>query len=302
LARGSKRNRGRNENQRVGGLSHLPAAGKPQRIKYNGEQLIMNTQRQIEDNDFPTSGSSESSKPTIVLVHGAVEDSSLWTHGVIQGLQLDGYPVKVFSNPLRGLANDVAYLRSLLDTIDGPVLLVSHAYGGAVITQAGDDPKVKGLIYAGSPMPAAGESTNDCLYRFPGGDFASSADLIPYTLPDGTTGTNILVKADKYGYLLAADVPESVLALMIATQRPIEAAALSDPLTSAAWTSKPSWQIRPLLDPVIPQEEFKFEADRAHSTVIELKSSHAIPVTFPDVVVDVIKQASRATTKVTAIR
>jgi pimeloyl-ACP methyl ester carboxylesterase len=246
----------------------------------------MGTQEQIADNDFP--------KPTIVLVHGAVEDSSLWTHGVIQGLQRDGYTVNVYSNPLRGLANDVAYLRSLLDTIEGPVLLVSHAYGGAVITQGGDDPKVKGLIYAGSPMPAAGESANDCLNRFPGGDFAASADLIPYTLPDGTKGTNILIKAEKYGYLLAADVPESKLTLMIATQRPIEAAALSDVLTSAAWTSRPSWQIRPLLDPVIPQEEFKFEAERAHSTVIEVKSSHAIPVTFPDVVVDVIKQAARA--------
>ena len=249
----------------------------------------MGTQEQIADNDFP--------KPTIVLVHGAVEDSSLWTHGVIQGLQRDGYPVKVYSNPLRGLANDVAYLRSLLDTIEGPVLLVSHAYGGAVITQGGDDPKVKGLIYAGSPMPAAGESTNDCLYRFPGGDFASSADLIPYTLPDGTKGTNILIKPEKYAYLLAADVPESKLALMIATQRPIEAAALADILTSAAWTTKPSWQIRPLLDPVIPQDEFKFEAERAHSTVIELNSSHAIPVTFPDVVVDVINQAARAVTE-----
>ena len=239
----------------------------------------------------------ESTKPTIVLVHGAVEDSSLWTHGVIQRLQREGYPFKVFSNPLRGLAVDVAYLRSLLDTIAGPVILVSHAYGGAVITQGGDDPKVKGLIYAGSPMPAAGESTNDCLTRFPGGDFASSVDLIPYTLPDGTQGTNLLVKAEKYRYLLAADVPKDVIALMIATQRPIALQALNDPLTSAAWMTKPSWQIRPLLDPVIPQEEFKFEADRAHSTVIELKSSHAIPVTFPDIVVDVIEQASRAVSK-----
>ena len=239
----------------------------------------------------------ESPKPTIVLVHGAVEDSSLWTHGVIQGLQRDGYPVKVFSNPLRGLAVDTAYLRSLLDTIDGPVILVSHAYGGAVITQGGNDPKVKGLVYAGSPMPGVGESTNDCLYRFPGGDFATSADLIPYTLPDGTTGTNILIKPEKYAYLLAADVPEDKLALMIATQRPIAASALGDVLTSAAWTSKPSWQIRPLLDPVIPQDEFKFEADRARAHVTEVNSSHAIPVTYPDVVVDVIKQAASATTK-----
>ena len=236
----------------------------------------------------------KSSKPTIVLVHGAIEDSSLWTHGVIQGLQRDGYPVKVFSNPLRGVAHDAAYLRSLLDTIEGPVILVSHAYGGAVISQAGDTPKVKALVYAGSPMPGVGESTNDCLERFPGGDFATSVDLIPFTLPDGTGGTNLLVKADKYGYLLAADVPEDKLALMIATQRPIALQALNDKLTSAAWTSKPSWQIRPLLDPVIPQAEFTFEADRAHATVIALKSSHAIPVTFPDVVVDVVGQAARA--------
>jgi pimeloyl-ACP methyl ester carboxylesterase len=233
-------------------------------------------------------------KPTIVLVHGAVEDSSLWTHGVIQGLQRDGFPVRVFSNPLRGLAVDAAYLRTLLSTIAGPVILVSHAYGGAVITQAGDDPKVKGLVYAGSPMPGVGESTNDCLERFPGGDFASSVDLTEYTLPDGTKGTYALVQADKYGYLLAADVPESKLALMIATQRPVDLLALSDKLTSAAWMSKPSWQIRPLLDPVIPQEEFQFEADRAHAHVVELNSSHAIPVTFPDVVVDVINQAARA--------
>ena len=255
----------------------------------------MDAQRQIEKNDSPESEIGELPKPTIVLVHGAVEDPSLWTHGVIQGLQREGYPVKVFSNPLRGVAHDAAYLRSLLDTIEGSVILVSHAYGGAVIGQAGDDPKVKALIYAGSPMPAVGESTNDCLVRFPGGNFASSVELTPYTLPDGTSGMNVHVKAYKYRSLVAADVPESVVALMIATQRPISLAALNEPLTSAAWMSKPSWQLRPLLDPVILVEEFKFEADRAHSHVIELNSSHAIPITFPDVVIDVIAQAARAT-------
>jgi pimeloyl-ACP methyl ester carboxylesterase len=238
---------------------------------------------------------TETFRPTIVLVHGAVEDSSLWTHGVIQGLGRAGYPVRVFSNPLRGVAVDTAYLRSLLDTIEGPVILVSHAYGGAVITQAGDDPKVKALVYAGSPMPGVGESANDCLERFPGGDFGASVDLTPYTLPDGTSGTYALVQAAKYGELLAADVPESLLDMMIATQRPVDLACLTERLTSAAWTTKPSWQIRPLLDPVIPQEEFRFEADRAGSHVVELRSSHAIPITFPDVVVDVIEQAARAT-------
>ena len=246
----------------------------------------MSAQSRIEDSLPP--------KPTVVLVHGAVEDSSLWTHGVIQGLQREGFPFRVFSNPLRGVAHDVAYLRSLLNAIEGPVILVSHAYGGAVITQAGDDPKVKALIYAGSPMPGAGESANDCLDRFPGGDFASSVDAFPFALPDGTTGTDLLVKPDRYGALLAADVPAHLVALMVATQRPIALAALTEKLTSAAWATKPNWQIRPLLDPVIPQEEFRFEAERARSHVVELNSSHAIPVTFPDVVIDVIKQAAQA--------
>ncbi len=257
----------------------------------------MENREPIEDKDSPLSDAAHFLKPTIVLVHGALEDSSLWTYGVIQGLQREAYPVRVFSNPLRGVAHDAAYLRSLLDTIEGPVILVSHAYGGAVIGQAGDDPKVKALIYAGSPMPGVGESANDCLVRFPGGDFASSVELTPYTLPDGTSGTNVQVKPDKYRYLVAADVPESVVDLMSATQRPISLAALNEPLTVAAWMSKPSWQIRPLLDPVIPLEEFKFEADRAHSHVVELNSSHAIPITFPDVVVDVIGQAADAIAK-----
>jgi pimeloyl-ACP methyl ester carboxylesterase len=254
----------------------------------------VDTQEQIENDDPAASGSGKSSKPTIVLVHGALEDASIW-HLVIPRLQRDGYPVVAFANPLRSLSIDVAYLRTVLDRIEGSVILVSHAYGGAVITQAGGHSKVKGLVYAASPMPAVGETANDCLERFPGGDFASSVNLTPYTLPDGTSGTYALVQADKYGKLLAADVPEGVLALMIATQRPVDLAALSEKLTSAAWTSKPSWQIRPLQDPVFPVEEWTFEADRAHSHVTEVNSSHAVPMTYPDVVVDVIKQADRAT-------
>ncbi|SPM38238.1 Fermentation-respiration switch protein FrsA, has esterase activity, DUF1100 family [Mycobacterium numidiamassiliense] len=255
----------------------------------------MENHTRSNDRDLAGSGSRDTPNPTIVLAHGALEDSSLWTHGVIQQLQRDDYPLKVFSNPLRGVAHDAAYLRSVLATIEGPVILVSHAYGGAVITQAGDDPKVKALVYAGSPMPAVGESSSECLERFPGGDFASSVDLVPYTLPDGTSGTNVLCQADKYRSLLAADVSESVVALMIATQRPIAKAALDEPLTSAAWTSKPSWQVRPLQDAAIPVDEYIFESDRAHSHVTEVNSSHAVPVSNPDVVADVIKQAARAT-------
>ena len=238
----------------------------------------------------------ESPKPTVVLVHGAFEDASIW-NGVIERLQRDGYPVVAFGNPLLGPAIDTAYLRSLLDKIHGPVILAAHSYGGAVITQAGDDPKVKGLVYAASIMPAVGEAATHLLERYPGSTFPTSVEPTTYTLPDGTSGTYLLYQPDKFHSNIAADVPASVAALMLAGQRPMNLAALTEPLTSAAWTSKPSWQVRPLQDRAIPVDEYKFEADRAHSTVIEVNASHAVPVSNPDVVADAIKQAARAAAK-----
>ncbi|MET4725503.1 pimeloyl-ACP methyl ester carboxylesterase [Bradyrhizobium japonicum] len=238
----------------------------------------------------------ESPKPTVVLVHGAFEDASIW-NGVIERLQRDGYPVVAFGNPLLGPAIDTAYLRSLLDKIQGPVILVAHSYGGAVITQAGDDPKVKGLVYAASIMPAVGEAATHLLERYPGSTFPTSVEPTTYTLPDGTSGTYLLYQPDKFHSNVAADVPASVAALMLAGQRPMNLAALTEPLTSAAWTSKPSWQVRPLQDRAIPVDEYKFEADRAHSTVIEVNASHAVPVSNPDVVAGAIEQAARAAAK-----
>jgi pimeloyl-ACP methyl ester carboxylesterase len=239
----------------------------------------------------------ETLKPTIVLVHGAFEDASIW-NVVIQRLQRDGYPVVAFGNPLLGVAVDAAYLRSLLDKIEGPVILVAHSYGGAVITQAGaDDPKVKGLVYAAAIMPAAGEAATHLLERFPGTTFPTSVEPTTYTLPDGTSGTYLLYQADKFHSNVAADVPASVAALMLATQRPMNLAALNETVTAAGWTTKPSWQIRTLQDLAIPLDEQKFEADRAHSHVIEVNSSHAVPVSNPDVVADVIEQAARAAMK-----
>jgi pimeloyl-ACP methyl ester carboxylesterase len=238
----------------------------------------------------------ESPKPTVVLVHGAFEDGSIW-NAVIQRLQRDGYPVVVFANPLQGVAVDAAYLRSVLDRIQGPLILVAHSYGGAVITQAGaDEPKVKGLVYAAAVMPAAGEPASQLISRFPGSSFLTSVDEVPYTLPDGTRGTYLLYQADKFHSQVAADVSASEAALMLATQRPMNVAALTEPVTSAAWASKPSWQIRTLQDLAIPVAEQKFEADRAQSHVTEVSSSHAVTVSNPGVVTDVIEQAAHAAT------
>jgi len=231
--------------------------------------------------------------PTIVLVHGAFEDASIWNK-VIPRVQRDGYPVIAFANPLLGVAVDAAYLRSVIDRIQGPVILAAHSYGGAVITQAGTDPKVKGLVYAAAVMPAAGEAASNLLERFPGSTFPTSVEAVNYSLPDGSSGTYLLYQADKFHSNVAADVPASVAAMMLATQRPMNVAALTETLTSAAWTTKPSWQIRTLQDLAIPVAEQKFEADRAKSRVVEVNASHAVTVSNPDVVADVIVQAARA--------
>jgi pimeloyl-ACP methyl ester carboxylesterase len=239
----------------------------------------------------------ESPKPTIVLVHGAFEDGSIW-NGVIQRLQRDRYPVVVFANPLQGVASDAAYLRSVVDRIQGSLVLAAHSYGGAVITQAGaDDPKVKGLVYAAAVMPAAGEAASQLISRFPGSSFLTSVEEVSYTLPDGTSGTYLLYQPDKFHSQVAADVPASEAALMLATQRPMNLAALNETVTSAAWTTKPSWQIRTLQDHAIPVAEQKFEADRAHSHVTEVNSSHSVTVSNPDVVAEVIELAARTAAK-----
>ena len=179
---------------------------------------------------------SQSPKPTIVLVHGAFEDGSIWKE-VIQRLQRDGYHVIVFGNPLRGVSVDTAYLRSVLDRIDGPVILVAHSYGGAVITQA-----------------------------------------------------------DKFHSQVAADVSKSEADMLLATQRQMDKLCLTEAPTVAAWTNKPTWQIMTTKDLAIPLAEQKFEAARAKSHSIEIDASHAVTVSNPGTVADVIEQAIRATT------
>lgn len=234
----------------------------------------------------------ESAKPAIVLVHGAFEDGSIWNR-VIQRLQHEGYPVVAFANPLQGVAVDAAYLRSMTVRIQRPMILVAHSYGGAVITQAGaDDPMVKGLVYAAAVMPAAGEAASQLLSRYPGSSFLTSVEQVDYRLPGGTSGSYLLYQPDKFHSQVAADVPASEAALMVATQRPMNVAALNERVTAAAWTSKPSWQIRTLQDLALPVAEQEFEANRAHSHVTEVNSSHAVTVSNPDLVVDVITQAA----------
>jgi len=143
-------------------------------------------------------------------------------------------------------------------------------------------------------MPAVGEAAANLLERFPGSTFPTSGEPTTYTLPDGTSGIYLLYQPDKFHSNVAADVPASVAAFMLAGQRPMNLAAPTEPVTSAAWVSKPSWQVRTLQDRAIPVEEYKFESDHAHSTVIAVDSSHAVTVSNPDIVAEAIEQAARA--------
>jgi pimeloyl-ACP methyl ester carboxylesterase len=236
-------------------------------------------------------------KPTIVLVHGAFADASSW-NGVVKRLQHDGYQVVAPANPLRGLIGDAAYLRSVLAGIHGPVVLAGHSYGGAVISQAAtDDPDVKALVYIAAFAPDKGESALELSDKFPGSTLAPTLDSVPFPAADGTTGTDLYIKADKFHDQFAADVPKSVTDLMAATQRPVAAQALAEKATSTAWKDIPSWDLVTTQDKNIPPAAQRFMAQRAHAHTTEISASHAVSVSHPTAVTRIIEQAARATTR-----
>ncbi|SEG92025.1 Pimeloyl-ACP methyl ester carboxylesterase [Actinacidiphila yanglinensis] len=242
-----------------------------------------------------TPSAAGGAKPTIVLEHGAFADGSSW-NGVIQKLRADGYPVVAPADPLRGPASDAAALRSVLDHISGPKILVGHSYGGSVISEAGtNDPQVKGLVYVAAFLPAPGESAAGLTGKFPGSTLAGTLDAVPYTLPDGSSGTDLYVQQDKFHHQFAADVPAAQAALMAAEQRPIAQAALDEKETSAAWEQKPSWDVITTQDLNIPAATQRFMAKRAHAHTTEVAASHSVAVSHPDVVAHVIEEAARAT-------
>ncbi|MCF3964406.1 alpha/beta fold hydrolase [Streptomyces fuscigenes] len=251
---------------------------------------------------FGTSASASDShreppRPTIVLEHGAFADASSW-NGVITRLEGDGYQVVAPANPLRGPASDAASLRSVIDHIQGPVVLVGHSYGGSVISEAAThEPKVRALVYAAAFLPAPGESAGGLTAKFPGSTLGDAVEPVPYTLPDGGKGTDLYIKRDLFRGQFAADVPRNEADLMAATQRPITQAALDEKATSAAWKTVPSWDIVTTKDLNIPRAAQEFMAKRAHAHITEVASSHAVSVSHPDVVTRVVEQAARATAR-----
>ena len=233
--------------------------------------------------------------PTIVLVHGAFAESSSW-NGVIADLQRRGYTAIAVANPLRGLQHDAAYLRSVLDSLSGPVVVVGHSYGGSVMSEAADGaPGVTALVYVASFNLEVGESTAELAAKFPGGELGPALDSVPFPSADGETGMDLYIQQERFREVFAADVAPDVAELMAATQRPIAASALEDIATKAAWKTIPSWTLVTTQDLAIPADSMRFMADRAGSTTIEIDASHAVTVSQPGVVADLIDTAARAT-------
>ncbi|GIG00162.1 alpha/beta fold hydrolase [Catellatospora citrea] len=233
-------------------------------------------------------------KPTVVLVHGAFADATSW-NGVIERLRAQGYPVVAPANPLRGLASDAAYVRSVLDSVQGPIVLAGHSYGGTVMSSAAaGDPDVKALVYIAAFAPEVGESTGELANKFPGNTLGANLKQVPYPLAGGGEGTDLYVKPEAFHEHFAADVPAQTAALMAITQRPAATTALEGKATEAAWKTIPSWALLATDDKAIPLASQKFMAERAKSKTVEVKASHAVAVSQPGPVADLIMQAAEA--------
>jgi pimeloyl-ACP methyl ester carboxylesterase len=247
-------------------------------------------------NTNPHEPAPQAGSPTVVLVHGAFAESASW-NGVITDLKSRGYPVIAVANPLRGLKQDADYLRSVLDSLSGPIVVAGHSYGGSVMSEAADGVAgVAGLVYVASFNLEVGESTAELAAKFPGGKLGDALSSVPFPLLGGDTGSDLYIRQDKFREVFAADVAPDVADLMAATQRPIAASALEDTATKAAWRTIPSWTLITTQDLAIPPESMRYMAERAGSTAVEIEASHAVTVSQPGPVADLIDAAARATT------
>src|SRR6266852_3686930 len=220
----------------------------------------------------------------IVLVHGGFVDGSGW-EGVYRTLKKDGYNVSIVQNPTLSLADDVAVTKRVLASQDGPAILVGHSYGGAVITEAGNDPKVVGLVYITAFAPDKGESVATLIKNAPPG-----APVPPILPPqDGY----LLLDKSKFAASFAGDVEPEKAAFMADSQVPWGVEALSGSISEPAWKSKPSWYLIATDDKMIPPDAQRFMSKRAGSTVVEAKGSHAIYVSQPRAVAALIEQAAK---------
>ncbi len=226
----------------------------------------------------------------VVLVHGGFVDGSGW-EDVYKILKKDGYKVSIVQNPTSSLLDDLAATRRVIARHNGPVILVGHSYGGAVITEAGNDPRVAGLVYIAAFAPDKGESVASLIKDPPAG-----APVPPILPPqDGY----LLLDVEKFPASFAGDVAADKAAFMAASQVPWGVAALNGTITQAAWKTKPSWYLIATDDKMIPPPAQHFMSKRAGSTVVEVKGSHAVYVSKPQAVVALIEKAAHGVSSAT---
>jgi pimeloyl-ACP methyl ester carboxylesterase len=222
----------------------------------------------------------------VVLVHGGFVDGSGW-EGVYKILKKNGYTVAVVQNPTISLGDDVAVTKRTIANQDGPVILVGHSYGGAVITEAGNDPKVVGLVYVAAFAPDKGESVSTLIANPPPG--APQPPILP-----PQDGYLFLDKA-KFPAAFAGDVKPDVAAFMADSQVPWGAEALNGKIIEPAWKTKPTWYLLTTEDKMIPPDAQRTMSKRTGATVVEVKGSHAIYVSRPQDVAAIIEKAAKGT-------
>jgi pimeloyl-ACP methyl ester carboxylesterase len=239
------------------------------------------------------SARAAAARPTIVLVHGAWADASGF-NGEIARLRARGYQAVAPANPLRSLAGDTAYLASFLHSVRGPIVLVGHSYGGAVITGAATgNANVKALVYLDAFVPDEGESVLSLAGRFPGSLLPSALQPVPFTLPAAAPGVDLYLRRTAFRRVFAGDVPRARAALLAAEQRPAAQQAFAEPSGPPAWKDIPSWYLLGREDRAVPPATQRFMARRAGSTIRSIHSSHASPVSHPGAVTRLILRAAR---------
>jgi pimeloyl-ACP methyl ester carboxylesterase len=239
-------------------------------------------------------------RATVLLVHGAFADASSW-NGVIARLQAKGVPVTAPPNPLRGIVADSAYIASVLEQIDGPVVAVGHSYAGAVISNAAAQAQnVVGLVFVAAFAPEDGETLGEAA--------ASSKDAVlrsvqvarHYPSPDGGRAVEFTIDPSGFREAFAADLPAEQTAVMAATQRPVAELAFSEPNGSPAWKKLPSWAVVATADKAAGTDLVRSMAERAGATITEVDASHVVMVSQPQAVTDVILEAVAAVAPVPA--
>ena len=223
----------------------------------------------------------------VVLVHGAFADGSGW-RGVYDQLTKRGYRVTIVQNPLTSLADDVAATKRVLARQDGPAILVGHSYGGTVITEAGDDPKVAGLVYVSALAPDVGESTGDQFAQIP-----APPTFVIEPQADGFGFVNMA----KFKLGFAGDTSDADAAFLRDSQVPIAMSIFGTKVTHAAWRTKPSWAVVATEDAAIDPKLLRSTAKRIGATTVEVKGSHVVFLTQPKAVADVIDQAAQGAGK-----